>query len=133
MKKQYINLINADHVEENIRKMNMDNVKAYAEIEDWLYYYINSDFIITDSFHGTCFAIIFHKPFISIANTLRGENRFISLLKELNLMNRLVYSFDEIKERKEELFTSIDYDNVDRILEVKREESKQWLRNAIEE
>lgn len=132
LKKQYINLINADHVEENIRKMNMDNVKAYAEIEDWLYYYINSDFIITDSFHGTCFAIIFHKPFISIANTLRGENRFISLLKELNLMNRLVYSFDEIKERKEELFTSIDYDNVDRILEVKREESKQWLRNAIE-
>lgn len=132
LNKQYINLINADHIEENIKKMNMDNVKAYAEIEDWLYYYSNSNFIITDSFHGTCFAIIFHKPFISIANTQRGENRFISVLKELGLLNRLVYSFDEIKERKDELFSDIDYTEVDNILKQKKEESLEWLFNAID-
>ena len=132
LKQDYVNLINADHVEENIKKMNMDNVKAYASIEDWLYYYSNAKFIITDSFHGTCFAIIFHKPFISIANTQRGENRFISLLSELNLMDHLVYSFDEIKENQELLFKSIDFTNVDQILSSKRKESLQWLRNAIE-
>lgn len=131
LNKDYVNLINADHVEENIRKMHMDNVKAYAPVEDWLYYYSNADFVITDSFHGTCFAIIFHKPFISIANTQRGENRFISLLKELNLMDRLVYSFDEIKEKEEQLFQPVDFTQADQILQNRREESLLWLKNAI--
>ena len=133
LKKDYINLINIDHVEENVKKMHMDNVKANASIEDWLYYYVNAEFVITDSFHGTCFAIILHKPFISVANIQRGEKRFISLLSELGLMNRLVYSFDEIKEKQGELFKEIDFTNADQILWKKREESLDWLRNALTE
>lgn len=130
--KQFVNLINADHIEENRKKLNMDNTKADADIEEWLYYYQHSDFIITDSFHGTCFAIIFQKPFISIANTQRGEKRFISLLTELNLMDRLIYTFDEIKS-KEYLFETIDYTEVNKIIESKKEQSLKWLYNAITE
>ena len=32
------------------------------QVEQWLYYFKNSDFVITDSFHGTCMAILFNKP-----------------------------------------------------------------------
>ncbi|MBQ6994451.1 MAG: polysaccharide pyruvyl transferase family protein [Lachnospiraceae bacterium] len=127
---EYINLINADHIEENEKKLHMKNTMANADIEDWLYYYYHSDFIITDSFHGTCFAIIFRKPFISIANTARGEKRFISLLTELGLMNRLVYTFDEIKE-KDYLFGDVDYQRVEEILEKKKKDSLDWLYTAI--
>ena len=35
---------------------------------------------ITDSFHGTCMAVLFHKPFIAIGNPERGTSRFESLL-----------------------------------------------------
>lgn len=130
-KLKYINLINADNIEVNFKRMNMENTKANADIEDWMYYYANSKFIITDSLHGTCFAIILHKPFISFANKLRGENRFISILGELGLMERMVYSYDELME-KEWLFEKpIDYDKVEEILKEKVDFSLKWIRESV--
>ncbi|MGN0537097.1 MAG: DUF4422 domain-containing protein, partial [Acutalibacteraceae bacterium] len=126
----YNNLIHAMNFEENSRKLNLDNIKANADVEEWLAYYRDADFIITDSFHGTCFAIIFKKPFISIANVGRGEKRFESLLGGFGLMNRLVYDIDEIM-TNEKLFEPIDYDKVYEILEKKKSFSYAWLYNAI--
>ena len=51
--------------------------------------------VITDSFHGTVFSIIFNKEFYSICNISRGNSRFISLLSQFNLQDRL---FDDIKD-----------------------------------
>lgn len=45
----------------------------YADIEEFLYLFKNAKFIITDSYHGTCFSIIFEKKFLSISNFERGE------------------------------------------------------------
>ena len=42
---------------------------------------INSSFVITDSFHGTVFSIIFEKPFRCVVNERRGGVRFADLLK----------------------------------------------------
>lgn len=126
----YINLINADDIEQNKVKLGLENTKANADIEQWLFYYKNADFVITDSFHGTCFAIIFHKKFISIANYQRGANRFISLLEEIGLEDRLVKDIHEISTRPE-LFDEIDYDSVFDVINPKVAESLQWLKNAI--
>ena len=46
--------------------------------------------MITDSFHGTLFSIIFKKPFISYLNTKRGNSRFISLIKTFKLKKRII-------------------------------------------
>ena len=58
-------------------------------VENFLYYIINCDAVITNSYHGTVFSIIFNKPFISIyyrnrktrVNSLRNlidsEERFL--------------------------------------------------------
>lgn len=59
-------------------------------IEEWLAMYRDADFVVTDSFHGTVFSIIFNKPFISIGNKYRGLSRFQSLLGKFNLSDRLV-------------------------------------------
>lgn len=126
----YTNLIHAMDFEINKEKLNLDNIKANADVEDWLAYYKNADFIITDSFHGTCFAIIFKKQFISVANTDRGERRFESLLRGFGLMDRLVYDLDEIQ-NNEKLFEPIDYDKVYKIIGEKKEFSYKWLHNAV--
>lgn len=61
----------------------------------------DADFVITDSFHGTVFSIIFNKSFISIGNKDRGMSRFNSLLSIYELGNRLIdveedkYLFDQ--------------------------------------
>lgn len=52
---------------------------------DWLAGFANAKYVITDSFHGVVFSIIFEKPFICIVNEGRGASRFSSLFKTLGL------------------------------------------------
>lgn len=126
----YTNLLNAIDFEENRKKLDLDNTMTDIDIEDFLKYYKNAEFIITDSFHGTCFAIIFRKPFISIANKMRGAGRFASMLTELGLSDRMVDSIDDIYKRPE-LFNKIDYAETEKKLDVLRRDSYEWLKKAI--
>ena len=59
-------------------------------IEKFILYLNNSHAVITDSFHGTVFSIIFNKPFISFVNKGRGKVRFYSLKNIFDLKNRIV-------------------------------------------
>lgn len=58
-------------------------------IEEWLAMFRDTKFVVTDSFHGTVFSILFNKPFLTIGNTSRGMARFHSLLNVFDLQNRL--------------------------------------------
>ena len=59
-------------------------------IESFLFGVNISQAVITDSFHGTVFSIIFNKPFISFVNRNRGKGRFDSLKEVFNLEDRIV-------------------------------------------
>lgn len=61
-----------------------------APVEEWLENFAGADFIVTDSFHGTVFAIIFRKPFLVVGNRDRGLARFESILRLFGLEDRLV-------------------------------------------
>lgn len=61
-------------------------------VERWLQAIRDAEAIITDSFHGCVFSIIFNKPFIVFGNQGRGMSRFESLLKMTGLTDRLVSS-----------------------------------------
>lgn len=110
------------------------NINGYIcedlSMEEWLYNIQNSKFVVTDSFHGTCFSIIFQKNFIVFQNG-RGLSRLTSLLNLLGLEDRLIGSFDEIIGKENILNREIDYDKVNRILNIKRAESYIWLMNSL--
>lgn len=98
--------------------------------EDWLYNVKHCDFFVTDSFHGTCFAIIFNKPFICIANHVKGDSRFQTLFHTFGLAERCP---DPDKTDIARLIQQpIDWDRVNRIIAQEAEASKQWLREALE-
>lgn len=59
-------------------------------IGKWLAQIKNADCIITDSYHGTIFSIIFNKPFISIINKERGRERFVFLEEEFGLFGLFI-------------------------------------------
>jgi len=61
--------------------------------ENFLFGINISEAIITDSFHGTIFSIIFNKPFISFINSKRGRLRFYSLIDTFNLKKRIIFPF----------------------------------------
>ena len=101
-----------------------------AFVEDWLSNIINADFVITDSFHGVCFSILFNKPFIAMINRGRGATRFYELLTPLKLLDRLFDgSLDHINPT---FWEPIDYEPINRQLFERKNESIEWLKNAIE-
>lgn len=102
----------------------------YSSVDDWINNMYRSKFVVTDSFHGTVFSILFNKPFLTIGNVKRGIARFQSLLKTFNLDDRLVTidsSFDIYSIMKKD----IDYDKVNEILELKRKESLSFIKSSL--
>lgn len=97
----------------------------------WLQSIRDAEFVITDSFHGCVFSIIFRKPFIAIGNEFRGLDRFRTLLGDFGLMNRLVLSFDDFKNKESELISSIDYTEVYIKYEAMRSMSITWLEKHL--
>lgn len=95
-------------------------------VEYWLSSFRDANYVITDSFHGTVFSIIFRKPFISIVNKKRGSDRFVSLLSKFNLMSR-------ISDTKESAFDdlAINWTNVDTIMEYERKKSLRFLTDSL--
>ena len=64
--------------------------KGTVSMHHWLSIVREAQYIITDSYHGTVFSIIFHKPFFSIVNKTRGTSRVLSLLEKLELDQRII-------------------------------------------
>ena len=106
------------------------NSEKIPSIESWIKGFADADFVITDSFHGTVFSIIFNKPFLSLVNVSRGASRFESILGEFDLMQRLASDFDQqyIEALIEE---AIAYDGVNQKLDALRSHSKEVLKKAL--
>ena len=71
-------------------KINYLELNNRNYVENFIYGINNCQAVITDSFHGTVFSIIFDKPFLSFSNSKRGIARFDSLKEVFDLKNRLV-------------------------------------------
>lgn len=57
---------------------------ATLSVAEWLAMFRDASYVITDSFHGTVFSIIFEKEFKCVYNNARGAARFESLLNLYN-------------------------------------------------
>lgn len=77
-------------IDEVIRNLNYTPFYSNKEVEDFIFGMNISEAIITDSFHGTVFSIIFNKPFITFINAHRGRGRFNSLNETFGLNDRIV-------------------------------------------
>jgi len=62
--------------------------------EEFLSYIRNASYVVTDSFHGTVFSIIFERPFITIPHKTRNS-RIDTLLGKLGLLDRMISEFDK--------------------------------------
>lgn len=96
-------------------------------VEQWLRSFDDADFVLTDSFHGCVFSIIFRKQFLAIGNKERGLSRFHSLLTLFSLQDRLILSPDEYKSN----LSSIDYDQVQARLQSLQAQSLSFLKTNL--
>lgn len=100
-----------------------------ASIPAWLHSFLRAKFILTDSFHGCVFSIIFNKPFYVIGNKQRGMARFDTLLKLFGLEKRLV-DISEIESHP--IDTDINWDVVNAIRQEKKNISFSLLHEALQ-
>jgi len=116
----------------NMAELTKDNIDSYVfpPVTEWINGFMNAEFVVTDSFHGTLFSIIFNKPFISIGNKRRGLSRFTSILEMLGLKDRLVLSIEDLTDGL--LTSQIDYVGVNKILDIKRKKSIEFLTSALQ-
>lgn len=56
-----------------------------ASVFDFLYLFSNASYIITSSFHGTAFSLIFNKLFVSIVNGSNKDSRIKDLSEQLDV------------------------------------------------
>ncbi|GLK86142.1 hypothetical protein GCM10017653_42120 [Ancylobacter defluvii] len=103
--------------------------KADKTVEGWLAAFHKSVFVVTDSFHGCVFSILFNKPFIAYGNPARGMARFTSLLKMFGLEDRLVVKSSEID--LDRMLRPIDWNAVNGRLEKLRGQSLGFLISAL--
>lgn len=98
--------------------VNITIASAYnVPIPLWLAYFMNAKYIITDSYHGLLFSIIFNKPFKIIYNIHGGTSRIQSVLKMFEIQN----------------VVTIDWDKVDNLKDYYKKISLDFLQKSLEE
>ncbi len=97
-------------------------------VPQWLRYIKECDMVVTDSFHGCVFAIIFNKPFVCLGNEGRGSARFDTLFQTFHLESRLATSPEQAVAVACE---PIDWDAVNAIHEHERERGLAFLRENL--
>lgn len=108
-----------------IKRIKADKYIFDAGPKEFLNLFKNAEFVITTSFHGTAFSVIFEKPFYSVLKNGYRTERFENLLKQLHLENRMITDcLGEIE--------SIDYKNISPIIEQKRIESIEYLKKILD-
>lgn len=96
-----------------------------ANIFEFLGYMKKAKYIVTATFHGTLFSIIFKKQFVSVAKiSLKIED----ILKRFQLNNRDISYIEEIESIIDE---KIDYNAVEEIKTKYRENSMKFLKTAL--
>lgn len=93
-----------------------------AGVEDFLSLIDHAEAVVTNSFHGTAFSIIYEKPFLSVRVATTGS-RAESLLDLLGLNSQYISNVSE------EYSLQIDYVKVNTILSEKRNKSLDYLKS----
>lgn len=94
---------------------------------EFLWYIKNADYVVTNSFHGTVFSVIFKKKFITIPHAETG-NRVTELLDKLGLSERYHTVTTEAVER---ITNPIDYEAASMKLQTLRENSVNFLQDSV--
>lgn len=105
----------------------LDWINGVDSLENWLSCIAGARYVITDSFHGTVFSLLFERNFITLTNSTRGTSRFDTLLKFTGLQDRLID-----KEQLDEYdfnLCSINYGPVKEAIRDMRQKGLSFLRS----
>ena len=111
------------------RPPNILNIRDFGPAE-FLGIYSSASIIITTSFHGTVFSLLFEKPFYTITPQSKNNNsRQQGILKFFGLEGRLLKEDQTLPDLTD---ISIPYDRVTPLVNDHRQKSLNFLKGALE-
>ena len=108
------------------RKNQDDQVEYAVDIgpKQWLYLVRNARYVVTNSFHGTAFAINYRKDFY-VEFSSKTNSRLVQIVGDLGLTDRVV---GEVPIEP----AAADYSAAEQVLPVMRQESWDYLSQALQ-
>lgn len=99
---------------------------------EYLRLFRDAGFVVTDTFHGLMFSLIFNKQFVVLnrtdsSNWAKYSDRMTSTLKMFGLSDRYIFA-DRMNAND---LAKIDYDIVNQKINLKRKESRDYLNEII--
>lgn len=99
--------------------------------EDFLNLFAHAKYIITDSFHGTAFAVKFNKQFATIVNNARGSSRFDTLFRIIGIPERRFENGGELLKKIDMLNETINYASINQSINREVERAFEWIKTAL--
>ena len=94
---------------------------------EWIELFNKAKLVITDSFHGMMFSIVFNKPFYAYAPNRSNVARVKDILKKLGLEDRKMTGITNVAD----VVWEMDYTKVNQILKKEREKSIEYLKKQL--
>lgn len=110
-------IIHANLKDKKLVDISLRGSDPLMPVEDWLSYIKHADQVVTDSFHGCVFSILFGKRFSICTNDSGGNGRLRSLFTMLGI---------------NPTDGNIDYKSVCERLEINRRKSYSFIENALQ-
>ena len=103
-----------------------------AGISEFLGLVKNASFVVTNSFHGCAFSVIFRRPFLAVTSTKHPlKSRIETLLNVFHLQNRIHYI--ENPDADFENLLELDYSQKEDFIHQAQAQSRSFLLNQITE
>lgn len=95
-------------------------------VQDWLACMYGCKYVVTDSYHGCLFAMMFKKPFICVKNNVRGDARINTLVEKFHLESNVLDNWGQLS------FAKFNYEDKSEMINQYKAESLNWLINALQ-
>jgi len=112
-------------------KLNHSKVYSFYSPTEFLWLVENAEYVITTSFHGTIFSVLFRRPFYSIKPGTAPANKIIDFLKRIGLEDRFVQNPKELESLSFD--DDIDWKTTEKRLKREITHSLQFLKKALKE
>lgn len=93
--------------------------------EQFIENFNKAKYVITDSYHGAVFSLIFNKPFICLRNMKRGNDRFDDLCLRFDIEKHFISNLADVN------YAAFEKPNVNDLILSQRQDSLNFLVHAL--
>lgn len=107
----------------------VDQIIWDAGPEEFVGFFKKAAYVVTDSFHGCAFALLFNKPLVSLIVSERAKARLLTLLRKVRSEDKIIPKDSVIKDLQINDYIIRDYETA--VLEGERNSSLSYLYTAL--